>query len=258
MLRKGLFILGCVSIALVLTACSVVSSTEPVSQATETSLPAALPTTQASEPPAGTATENAVNPVEYEKCGSGALVELPFFFTDVYGNQSPTQIMRSQQTSDGVRRYLSLVTCLVHDQGWMSDANEVEKGYENEIIFFDKYGKAHIYRVIIGGHYIAPYDPGKKDITSSLNGVDKHNFFIADWLQATYDQFTTSGVRQIGVDLYIEDTDGNLSKVLSRVYGFRETNLQIENALRTGEGYPEEVPEGFFLFATESWLVIPE
>jgi len=45
---------------------------------------------------------------------------------------------------------------------------------------------------------------------------------------------------------------------LRQVYAFKDTNLQIEEALRTGEGYPEELPEGFFLFATESWLITSE
>lgn len=195
---------------------------------------------------------------DYDSCGSGTLVEVPYFFTDDSGTISPTQIIRFQTTSDEVRRYVSVISCLAHDEGWQSNPNEVENGYENEIIFFDKYGKGHTYRIIIGGHYITPYDPTHKDITASLNGVEKQYFEVDDWIGTTRDYFMSTGVRQIGVDIYLEDTHGALSKVLETVYQFKDTNLLIEEALRSGEGYPDDVPDDFFLFATESWLVIPD
>ncbi len=258
MLRSLRFILGILFLILFANACSNTTSNLPSPAPAEIPVLTSSPTQESTAAPALLQTEAPQVTLEYEKCGEGELVDVPFFFTDIHGNQSPTQLMRSRETSDGVRRYLSLVTCLLNDQGWKSDPSEVENGYENEIVFFDKYGKAHTYRIIIGGHYIDPYDPIKKDITSSLNGVDERHYNIEDWLQATYDRFSTSRVRQIGIDLYIDDKDGDLSKVFSRVYAFRETNLKIEKALQTGEGYPDKVPEGFFLFATESWLVIPE
>jgi hypothetical protein len=199
-----------------------------------------------------------VNLPDYSGCGIGLLVDVPFFFTDNNGTKSPTQLMRIQKTSDNVRTYASLVTCLLFDEGWQSKPEEVVNGYENVVIFFDKFGKGHQYRIIIGGHYVAPWEPGRADIISSLNGVDYRTFSVDGWIKATNEKFISSGVRQIGVNLYISDTQGNLSKVFDQTYKFHETNELIEQALLSGEGYPDEVPEGFFLFATESWLIEPE
>jgi hypothetical protein len=195
---------------------------------------------------------------DYSLCGEGDLVEVPYFFKDQNGVVSPTQLVRFLSTSDNVRRYVSVITCLKYDEGWTSNSDEVENGYENVIIFFDKYGKAHPYRIIIGGHYIAPYDPSHKDITGSLNGIDVQYYDLMDWKDVTKKSFQNNQSRQIGVNIYLEDNQGDLSNVLRQVYAFKDTNLQIEEALRTGEGYPEELPEGFFLFATESWLITAE
>jgi len=195
---------------------------------------------------------------DYQDCGAGTLIEVPYFFKDQGGTVSPTQIIRSQVTSDNVRRYVSVISCLKFDDGWESDPDEVENGYENEIEFFDKFGKGHSYRIIMGGHYIAPYDPIHKDITASVDGVTEQYFTLDDWMATIHNAFVSHQSRQIGVNIYLDDTQGNLSKVLKQTHQFRETNLQIESALKTGEGYPETVPDGFFLFATESWLINPE
>ncbi len=215
------------------------------------------PTTSA-QPEAAPTTDSGFIANDYDQCGVGSLVEVPFYFPDINGQISPTQIMRKRTTDDGVREYVSLSTCLQKDEGWKSDPEEVVNGYENVILFFDKYGRAHAYRIIIGGHYVAPYDASHKDITASLNGVDDKYFDVQEWIEITRERFVSSGTRQIGLDLYISDTQGNLSQVLEQVYKFREINLQIQRALDNGEGYPETVPEDFFLFATKAWLINPE
>ena len=143
-------------------------------------------------------------PTDYGQCGTGELIQVPYFFTDINGNISPTQFMRSLTTEDGIRKDAVLSSCLLYDSGWMSKPEEVENGYENVIIFFDKYGKGHQYRIIIGGHYIAPYDPKQKDIKSSLNGMDYHYYYIGDWIETTRGHFQENQVRQIGVSIYIE------------------------------------------------------
>ncbi|KAF0112126.1 MAG: hypothetical protein FD147_393 [Chloroflexi bacterium] len=194
---------------------------------------------------------------EYGYCGTGELV-LAGFFTDVNGINSPTQLVRRRSTSDNVRRYASVVTCLMFDEGWVSNPDEVINGYENVIVFFDKYGKGHQYRIIIGGHYVKPWPPGKPDIESSLDGVEYKTFSAVGWINATRDKFVTTGVRQIGVDIYLEDNQGNLSEVFEQTYKFIDTNHLIEQAFLSGDGYPETVPEGFFLFATKSWLLEPD
>jgi hypothetical protein len=212
-----------------------------------------------------TATEvpqNAITPTtesnDYSQCGTGPLVEVPYYFTDVNGNVSPTQFMREQTTDDGVRNFMSVTSCLKNDKGWISDVNLVENGYENEIIFFDKFGKAHTYLIIIGGHYVAPYDPKHKDVTGTLDGAEDEEYTVDEWIKKTNDYFSSTGVRQIGLDIYLDDTQGNLSKVLKQVYQFKDTNLLIEKALKSGEGYPDQVPDGFFLFATRAWLIKPD
>jgi len=195
---------------------------------------------------------------DYSLCGEGQLIDVPYFFKDENGIKSPTQLVRILPTSDGVRRYASVVSCLKFIDGWLSDPTIVERGYENEIIFFDKYGKGHSYRIIIGGHYIVPYDPSHKDITASMNGINEDFFTVEKWIDITSTQFIAMGSRQIGVKVYLDDIVGNHSGVFSKVYQFRDTNLLIEEALTTGEGYPDQVPEGFFLFATKTWLLQPD
>lgn len=218
----------------------------PSPQATQTKIPVNFPT-------------ETVLPNEYHLCGQGELVPVPYFFKDVHGVFSPTQVVRSNISIDKVRRTVSVITCLQYEQGWKSDPAEVEEGYENVIVFFDKYGKAHPYRLIIGGHYILPYDPVRRDIIASKDGINKDFFELEHWMDLVSYSFSSNGSRQIGVILYLEDTkNGDQSNVLRQVYAFKETNLLIEQALKTGEGYPHDLPDGFFLYGMESWLITPD
>lgn len=259
-LRKSIITFGLITLSLA--ACSKVAetlapATEPDAIVPTIQAEVLLPTPTSQMEPMIISTD-ILEGYDYSACGAGELIDVGNYFRDNFGNISPTQFVRVKKTSDEVRDYVKLITCLIHDEGWVSDPNEVENGYENEIIFFDKNGVAHIYRIIIGGHYIEPYDPAHKDITASINGIDNQYYDIQDWIDATRNHFDTNGSRQIGLDIYLDDTQGDLSKVLKQVYKFRETNWQIFNALQTGEGYPDQVPDGFFLFATYSWLIEPD
>ena len=248
------FIIACnpVMITPSLTVESIISTdTTPTLTITRTITP---PLPAATDLPSATP-ESTIQINEYGNCGSGELIQVPYFFTDVNGTISPTQFIRTHWTDDSVRYSVKLTTCLKYDEGWKSNPEKVDSGYENVIIFFDKYGKGHEYPIIIGGHYINPYNPNHRDITASMDGIDTHFYRIDDWIKKTQAYFQTTGVRQVGVNIYIEDTQGNQSSVLKQVYQFREFNKQIEDALKTGEGYPDKVPEDFFIFATESWLI---
>ncbi|PKN90543.1 MAG: hypothetical protein CVU45_02225 [Chloroflexi bacterium HGW-Chloroflexi-7] len=256
-LRKSIFTL--ILIAFSLTACGKVSATqvpattpEVIINTPQTIADLTTPTSLMDSEILGT---DAPPANDYADCGAGGLIDVGYYFKDNNGDISPTQLVRFQKTSDEVRDYVAVITCLKNDEGWISDPDEVENGYENEIIFFDKNGRAHAYRIIIGGHYVAPYDPTHKDITGSTNGIDNLFYNVQEWIDVSRNQFVSNGSRQIGVDIYLDDTQGDLSKVLTQVYSFREINLQIAEALKTGEGYPDQVPEGFFLFATDSWLI---
>lgn len=249
-------------ISLSLSACGKITSTQESTQEPEVIAHAiqteAVLSTQIAPTESDNLSTSMPDAYDYSDCGVNRLVDVGYYFMDNGGNISPTQFVQYKITEDDVRMYVKMITCLKHDEGWVSNPNEVENGYENEIIFFDKEGIAHTYRIIIGGHYIEPYDPLHKDITASSNGNGDLYFDVQEWVDATRNQFVTNGSRQIGVDLYLDDTQGDLSKVLSQVYKFRETNLQIFNALQTGEGYPDQVPDGFYLFATYSWLIQPD
>jgi hypothetical protein len=251
-----------VLIALSLSACGKVTATQVATTEPEVIVPAlqteAILSTQTSPAEPASLSTSATDTSGYTECGPAGLVDVGYYFKDNNGDISPTQFVRIRKTDDEVRDYVSVITCLKNDEGWISNPNEVENGYENEIIFFDKSGKAHTYRIIIGGHYVEPYDPTHKDITASLNGVDDFFYYVQEWIDATRDHFLSNGSRQIGVDIYLNDNQGDLSKVLTQVYKFRETNLQILQGLQTGEGYPDQVPDGFFLFATYSWLIQPD
>lgn len=257
--KSSIFI---IVIALSLSACGKITSTQVSTPEPEVITPAiqteAVLQTQITPTESENLSTSMPATYDYSDCGTGGLIDVGYYFMDNGGNISPTQFVQYKITEDDVRMYVKMITCLKNDEGWVSNPNEVENGYENEIIFFDKDGIAHTYRIIIGGHYIEPYDPLHKDITASSNGNGDLYFNVQEWIDATRNQFVTNGSRQIGVDLYLDDTQGDLSKVLSQVYIFRETNLQIFNALQTGEGYPDQVPDGFFLFATYSWLIQPD
>ncbi|MCX6053953.1 MAG: hypothetical protein NTZ74_03385 [Chloroflexi bacterium] len=199
---------------------------------------------------------NATNS-EYGLCGAGERI-LTGFFTDISGVNSPTQIIRTRTTSDGVRRFASVVTCLIKDVGWVSDSIEVVNGYENIIVFFDKFGKGHQYRIIVGGHYVRAWEPDRGDMVGSLNGVDIKPFSVQGWIDASSEEFLSRNSRQIGLDIYLDDTQGDLSEVFRQTYQFIDYYHQIEKALLSGEGYPDIVPDGFFVYATEAWFVQPE
>mgnify|MGYP000871463115 FL=1 len=257
--RLVIIVIVLFGLTLMLGACNASNPVAPITETPDTEVSATIESTQIVPTESVTETttpESEAN--DYSPCGDGERIAVPYFFKDVNDDISPTQVVRFQTTTDNVRRYVSVISCLVYDEGWVSDPAEVENGYENVIVFFDKNGKGHAYRIIIGGHYIAPYDPLHKDVTGSLNGVDEQFFTIDEWIGTTRSYFQTMGVRQIGIDLYLEDTQGNLSRVLEQVYQFKDTNLLIESSLNTGEGYPDQVPDGFFLFATKSWLITPD
>lgn len=259
-IRKSIVLLALISLSI--SACGKVNEPQVSTAQPETNNPAIETETLLLPQNLQTATLDIATTVPdgnaYDQCGSGGLIDVGYYFKDNSGNISPTQLVRFQKTSDDVRDYVSVITCLKNDEGHVSDPGEVEDGYENEIIFFDKNGKAHTYRVIIGGHYVEPYDPTHKDITASLNGVDVLFMDVQEWMDVSKQQFISQGSRQIGLDIYLDDNQGDLSKVLIQVYKFRETNLQISEALKTGEGYPDQVPDGFFVYATYSWLIQPE
>ncbi|PKN96764.1 MAG: hypothetical protein CVU43_19030 [Chloroflexi bacterium HGW-Chloroflexi-5] len=259
-LRKSIVIIF--TIALSLTACgkeipAQVPTSEPESTMAALETEVVLPTQTADASPVGTSTAIPEENI-YADCGPGGLIDVGYYFKDSSGNISPTQLVRFQKTSDEVRDYVAVISCLKHDQGWISNPDDIQSGYENEIIFFDKNSHAHTYRIIIGGHYVAPHNPNHKDITGSSNGIDSLFYTVQEWIDATRQHFVLNGSRQIGVDIYLDDTHGALSRALTKVYSFRETNLQIAEALRTGEGYPEQVPDGFFVFATNAWLIQEE
>jgi hypothetical protein len=249
-------------IALCLTACGKVTANQVSTKEPETSVPAlqtiAVLSTQTVQPDPDSMATNAPSTNPYSDCGPGGLVDVGYYFKDNNGDISPTQFVQKLKTKDNVRDYVKVITCLKLDEGKVSHPDEVENGYENEIIFYDKNSVAHTYRIIIGGHYVEPYDPTHKDILASLNGVDDFFYTVQEWIDITRDHFVSAGSRQIGIDLYLDDTQGDLSKVLTQVYKFRETNLQIFQALKTGDGYPDQVPDGFFLYATYSWLIQPD
>ncbi len=259
-LRKSIITFGLITLSLA--ACSKVAETQASATETEAIVPTVqtevvLPTPTFLLEPINIST-SIPDGYDYSACGAGDLIDVGNYFRDNDGNISPTQLVQLKKSDDEVRDYVKMITCLKHDEGWVSTSDEVEKGYENEIIFFDKNGKAHTYRIIIGGHYIEPYDPIKKDIEASINGINRLFFYAQEWIDTTRNHFDANGSRQIGLDIYLDDTQGDLSKVLKQVYKFRETNWQIFNALQTGEGYPDQVPDGFFLFATYSWLIEPD
>ncbi|MRS03359.1 hypothetical protein EG832_09080, partial [bacterium] len=159
-------------IALFLSACGTVSAPQVSASQPDTYAPAVqtetISSTLNSQPAITEVSEISTSTPggnEYAQCGSGGLIDVGYYFKDNNGIISPTQLVRFQKTSDDVRDFVSVITCLKNDEGKISNPGEVAGGYENEIIFFDKNGKAHTYRVIIGGHYIEPYDPTHKDIT---------------------------------------------------------------------------------------------
>ncbi len=185
-------------------------------------------------------------PPSYSECG--AVIFEGLSEKDVYGQNRPTKLWE-ENISNGPLTLAEVSACLVSDEGKKSDPGDIEEGYENKVVFYDIYGKPFIYRIIFSGRSLPEH--ASRDEMISADFGDLHPGFITydEFEKRTQDLFKSRGSRQMIFQFYVTDNaKGHLSDFYLKIYPYSETYAQLVEAIKTGEGFPEEVPDGFFIW----------
>lgn len=188
----------------------------------------------------------------YSECGK-VIFE---FLTeeDIYGQRRPTKL-QDEEIHNGPLTLAEVSACFLSDGGKKSDPRDIEEGYENKVVFYDIYGKPHIYRIIIGGRTM-PYHADRDNMIStdipisvSESGTIEVGFVTYDEFEkGAQDLFESRGSRQVIFQFYVTDNSGILSDHFAKLYRNREIYAQLVKAIKTGEDFPEEVPDDFFIW----------
>lgn len=200
--------------------------------------------------PTNTATQTLTSTPElptYSECGA-VLYEL-LTEKDIYGQNRPTKLQK-EPFSNGPLTIVEVSACFVSDEGKKSDPQDIEEGYENKVVFYDIYGQPHIYRIILGGRSLPRHASRDEMIFADFG--DLHPGFITydQFEKGAQDLFKSRGSRQISFEFYVtDDAGGDLSDYYMKVYQNSEIYAQLVEAIKTGEGFPVEVPDGFFIWA---------
>ncbi len=185
----------------------------------------------------------------YWQCGRGVLPNSRFdsFNPPVLPNDEvlklPTGLRSEEKTVIGgtneVRGY-KVRACLTE-----IDSSPGQIYINGKVVFFDLDGKSHEYPVrmgsIFGDEFVIAF--GRKltfKLTHFEEGLKVLKLF---WYDSSF-----IASRQVDLDIGTQDY-GNPIFEGDLVNTNRETTLQIIEAMRNGRGFPEEVPEDFFLWA---------
>ena len=189
------------------------------------------------------------SPPSYSECGA-VIFEDYMAEKDIYGQSRPTRLLK-EEFSWGPTTLVEVAACFTSDEGKKSDPHDIEEGYENKVAFYDIYGKPYIYRIIVGGRNRALF-ASRDDLIFVDFGTGRAGFITYDEFErGTQDIFKSRGSRQIAFEFYVTDNaQGNLSEFFMKLYPNSEIFAQIVEAIKTGEGFPEEVPDDFFIWAT--------
>lgn len=178
----------------------------------------------------------------------------PMAEKDVFGQNRPT-VFLEENIQNGPLTLAKVSACLVSDEGKKSDPKDIEEGYENEVIFYDIFGKPYVYRLIIGGRSLPSMASRDNLIFSNIPFSNSSGRVVVGFM--TYDQFEKAaqdlfksrGSTRVNIEFYATDNaSGHLSDYYLKIFQNSEIYAQIVEAIKTGVGYPEEVPEDFFIW----------
>lgn len=168
---------------------------------------------------------------------------------DIYGNDRPTHLIDENYLFGPVTEAI-VVACLADKEGKLTDPKDIVNGYENRIIFFDKYGKPHTYRLIIGGEHIPSVAGKERSIagTCLADHCEKPAYSYDGFVKALSQQIEMKKSQMLIFYLYLSGGETG-SDFVERISQNTDIYLQIVEALKTGEGFPENLPEDFFIWA---------
>ncbi|MCX6806890.1 MAG: hypothetical protein NT135_02100, partial [Candidatus Berkelbacteria bacterium] len=123
----------------------------------------------------------------------------------------------------------------------------------NKVVFFDLDGKIHEYNIMIGGADNQGLELMMGFGYSVPSGMKYRALPIKETLSILEEYYNNSDVtasRQIDIDFATQDLGAPwiLGKYINQN---RELIVQLIEALKTGRGFPENVPEDFFLYVSQ-------
>lgn len=179
----------------------------------------------------------------YPECGESIMDYIP-----IKTGQGPTMFMEEAITN-GPLTLAEVTGCLRNNEGKKSNPGDIEEGYENEVVFYDNDGNPHIYRVILGGRSLPTHESRDNMIFADF-GTGTAGFMTYDEFEKTAQEaFSNTENRWIRLEFYQTDNDGELSDFYSRIYENSEIYSELVNAIKTGEDFPDDVPDDFFIWA---------
>ncbi len=185
----------------------------------------------------------------------GKLVSRWLSTEDEQGIFRPTKVM--EKTIINGPLTLSEVTgCFLNAEGHTTNPDEILNGYENKIVFYDKFGEPHVYRVIIGGPRTMEQESKTQLIIADieLNVIRKQSF--DEFNLAVSNIFRNRQSTQITVQMYINDTLGTgESPLFDKLRKNSDIYQQISDAVLTGDNFPENLPTDFFIWLHTASLV---
>jgi len=149
-------------------------------------------------------------------------------------------------------REVSARTCLTKVNN-VPDPLFPDAAIRGKVIFFDLDGKAHEYSIMMGAVDNSGREMGLDIGVVIPDGVMYRSVPIKEALQMLEDFYNDSddkASRQIDIDFATEDR-GAPWILGEYINPNRELLVQLIEALKTGRGFPENVPEDFFLWVSQ-------
>lgn len=168
---------------------------------------------------------------------------------DIYGHDRPTAFVETRRF--GPTTEALVLGCLNDTQGKVTDPNDIVNGLETTVTFYDKYGKPHTYRLITGGERLNNKNFTGKDkiFCAELFTYGVPGYTRSGFQKLLSEYFTKNQSNEVLMFLYVKGGNGD-SPFYDRVSQNAEIYEQIVEAIKTGEGFPDNLPEDFFLYVS--------
>lgn len=129
----------------------------------------------------------------------------------------------------------------------VSDPLFPDLAVRSKVVFFDLDGKAHEYTIMMGAVDNSGREHGLSIGTFTPEGIFYRGMSIKEALPILEKYYNINASKQVDIDFATED--GGAPWILGKyINQNRELTVQLIEALKTGRGFPEDVPEGFFLW----------
>ena len=162
----------------------------------------------------------------YSECGA---VIFPLLTEkDIYGQNRPTKLQK-EVVRKGPLTLAEVSACFLNDEGKKSDLGDIEEGYENKVVFYDIYGKPHIYRIIVGGRSLPAHASRDNMLFADFGGPTAGFVAYDEFDKGVQNIFKSRGSRQISFQFYVTDNaQGNLSEFYLKIHQNSEIYAQLK------------------------------